>query len=290
MIDPLERWRAVRREARLRRPAHLRRRAVHAGPGRARRVRRRDRGRAHRRPRLGPSGHALRPAGDPGGELPARPAPRVEGGRVRGAEDRRLRRRGGAARRPGSARTQAIAELVEQVLDAGLMPIVLGGDHSIAEPDIVAVRGAPRAGRAHPLRHAHRHRPGGVRRRGLARDADVPARRGRAASTRERYVQIGLRGYWPGEETFAWQAEQGITSFFMHDVRARRDRGDRRADAGDRRRRARLPDRRRRRARPRLRARDRHAGAGRDDLARPALGLPHDRAPSSSSSAPRWSR
>ena len=34
-----------------------------------------------------------------------------------------------------------------------------------------------------------------------------------------RYVQIGLRGYWPGEAEFAWQAAQGITSLFMHDVR-----------------------------------------------------------------------
>jgi agmatinase len=32
-------------------------------------------------------------------------------------------------------------------------------------------------------------------------------------------VQIGLRGYWPGEAELAWQREQGITSFFMHDVR-----------------------------------------------------------------------
>jgi agmatinase len=37
----------------------------------------------------------------------------------------------------------------------------------------------------------------------------------------ERYVQIGLRGYWPGEREFAWQAERGITSFFMHDVSER---------------------------------------------------------------------
>ena len=36
-----------------------------------------------------------------------------------------------------------------------------------------------------------------------------------------RYVQIGLRGYWPTEKEFAWQAERGITSFFMHDVRDR---------------------------------------------------------------------
>jgi agmatinase len=35
-----------------------------------------------------------------------------------------------------------------------------------------------------------------------------------------RYVQVGLRGYWPGPVELAWQADQGITSFFMHDVRA----------------------------------------------------------------------
>jgi arginase family enzyme len=34
-----------------------------------------------------------------------------------------------------------------------------------------------------------------------------------------RYAQIGLRGYWPGDREFAWQAERGITSLFMHDVR-----------------------------------------------------------------------
>ena len=46
----------------------------------------------------------------------------------------------------------------------------------------------------------------------LVRDGHVDGRR---------YVQIGLRGYWPGEKELSWQAEQGITSFFMHDVRDR---------------------------------------------------------------------
>jgi agmatinase len=36
-----------------------------------------------------------------------------------------------------------------------------------------------------------------------------------------RYVQIGLRGYWPGPGEFGWQSERGITSLFMHDVRER---------------------------------------------------------------------
>jgi arginase family enzyme len=35
----------------------------------------------------------------------------------------------------------------------------------------------------------------------------------------KRYVQIGLRGYWPGPNEFAWQEEHGIASFFMHYVR-----------------------------------------------------------------------
>ena len=34
-------------------------------------------------------------------------------------------------------------------------------------------------------------------------------------------MQIGLRGYWPGPAEFAWQAERGIASLFMHDVRDR---------------------------------------------------------------------
>jgi agmatinase len=48
-----------------------------------------------------------------------------------------------------------------------------------------------------------------------------------------RYVQIGLRGYWPGGKEFAWQRDRAITSFFMHDLR---DRGIRAvvADALDR--------------------------------------------------------
>ena len=36
----------------------------------------------------------------------------------------------------------------------------------------------------------------------------------------KRYVQIGLRGYWPEPEEFAWQRKRGIGSFFMHDLRA----------------------------------------------------------------------
>ncbi len=113
---------------------------------------------------------------------------------------------------------QAIEATVGEVLDAGLVPIVLGGDHSIAEPDIRAC-----AARHGPvgLVHFDTHTDTGTEVFGVEVSHGTPmyrlVRDGHVDP--KRYVQIGLRGYWPGEREFAWLAEQGITAFFMHDVR-----------------------------------------------------------------------
>jgi agmatinase len=112
----------------------------------------------------------------------------------------------------------AIEATVGEVLDAGLLPIVLGGDHSIAEPDVRAC--ARRHGRV-GLVHFDTHTDTGTEVFGVEVSHGTPmyrlVRDGHVDPSR--YVQIGLRGYWPGEAEFAWQAEQGITAFFMHDVR-----------------------------------------------------------------------
>jgi agmatinase len=112
----------------------------------------------------------------------------------------------------------AIQETVGQVLAEGALPIILGGDHSITESNVracAAVHGP--VGLVHFDTHTdtgsevfgveHSH---GTMMRRLVEDHHVDPRR---------YVQVGLRGYWPGEKEFAWQAERGITSLFMHDVR-----------------------------------------------------------------------
>ena len=112
----------------------------------------------------------------------------------------------------------AIENTVGEVLDAGLIPIVLGGDHSIAEPDMRAC--AKRHG-AVGLVHFDTHTDTGTEVFGVEVSHGTPmyrlVRDGHVDP--KRYVQIGLRGYWPGEQEFGWQAEQGITAFFMHDVR-----------------------------------------------------------------------
>jgi agmatinase len=113
---------------------------------------------------------------------------------------------------------QAIEAIVGQVLAAGAIPIVLGGDHSIAEPDIRAC--AAKHG-AVGLVHFDTHTDTGKEVFGVEVSHGTPMYRlvEEGSIDPKRYVQIGLRGYWPGPAEFDWQAERGITSFFAHDVR-----------------------------------------------------------------------
>ena len=95
---------------------------------------------------------------------------------------------------------------------------MLGGDHSITEPNMRAV-----AARHGPvgLVHFDTHTDTGTEVFGVELSHGTPMYRlvETATLTGARYVQIGLRGYWPGETEFSWQREHGITSLFMHDVR-----------------------------------------------------------------------
>jgi agmatinase len=112
----------------------------------------------------------------------------------------------------------AIEKTVGQVVDAGAVAVVLGGDHSITEP---ALRAVARRHGPLGLLHFDAHADTGTEVFGVERSHGTPMYRlvEQGHVDPARYVQVGLRGYWPDEEVFAWQAERGITSFFMHDVR-----------------------------------------------------------------------
>jgi agmatinase len=112
----------------------------------------------------------------------------------------------------------AIEQLVGEVVDAGAMPLVLGGDHSISEANIRAV--ATRLGPV-GLVHFDTHTDTGREVFGVERSHGTPMYRlvEQGHVDPRRYVQIGLRGYWPGPAELSWQRERGIASFFMHDVR-----------------------------------------------------------------------
>jgi agmatinase len=119
------------------------------------------------------------------------------------------------------ARSHAVIEaLVRGAAEAGTIPIVLGGDHSITEANLRAV-----ASVHGPLGLVHfdTHTDTGREVFGVERSHGTPMFRlvEQGQVDPARYVQIGLRGYWPGEAEFRWQTERGITSHFAHEVRER---------------------------------------------------------------------
>lgn len=113
----------------------------------------------------------------------------------------------------------AIEQTVREVVAAGAVPIVLGGDHSIAEPDM---RACAAAHGPLGLIHFDTHTDTGTEVFGVEVSHGTPMYRLVEAGVIDptRYAQIGLRGYWPGEKEFAWQRERGITSIPMHEVEA----------------------------------------------------------------------
>jgi agmatinase len=120
---------------------------------------------------------------------------------------------------PESSHT-AIGSLVSAVLGAGAVPIVLGGDHSVSEPALAALyeRSGPVG-----LVHFDAHTDTGTQVFGASFSHGTPMRHAvdRGYVDPKRYVQIGLRGYWPPAEIFKWQREVGIASYLMKDVRAK---------------------------------------------------------------------
>jgi arginase family enzyme len=111
----------------------------------------------------------------------------------------------------------AIERTVAQILEAGALPVVLGGDHSIAEPDMracAAVHGPL------GLVHFDTHTDTAREVFGVRRSHGTPMVEAGVIDA-ERYVQIALRGYWPGKTEFAWQRERGITALPMHEIRDR---------------------------------------------------------------------
>jgi agmatinase len=112
---------------------------------------------------------------------------------------------------------RAIEHTVAEVARAGAVPVVLGGDHSVTEPGVKAcasVHGPV------GLVHFDAHADTASTLYGQELSHGTPMYRlvDQGHVSPERYVQIGLRGFWPEAAEFRWQAERGITSILMTDV------------------------------------------------------------------------
>jgi agmatinase len=121
----------------------------------------------------------------------------------------------------GEFSSRVIRGTVGEVVEAGVIPLTLGGDHWITNPCIRAV-----AERHGPLGLVHfdAHNDTDPEYLGVTEDNHSTVFHSLVAGglvDGGRYAQIGLRGYYAFAETIDWQREQGIRTHWMHDVRDR---------------------------------------------------------------------
>ena len=144
--------------------------------------------------------------------------------RVDGLQDMRVVDAGDVELYSGDAvRSCADLELViEKIAQSGAIPLVLGGDHTITWPDVTGVARARGWGKVSVI-HFDAHADTGDIEFGSLVGHGQPMRRliESGAARGDRFLQMGLRGYWPGPETLAWMAEQGMRSYEMTEIVAR---------------------------------------------------------------------
>jgi len=115
-----------------------------------------------------------------------------------------------------------LEEAVHAVARAGAIPLTLGGDHTVTFPDARGVARHLGYGRV-SLVHFDAHADTGDITHGSLYGHGTPMRRliESGAVRGDRFLQIGLRGYWPGPETLAWMAEQRMRSYEMTEIGTR---------------------------------------------------------------------
>jgi agmatinase len=115
-----------------------------------------------------------------------------------------------------------LQEAVHRICRAGALPVILGGDHTITLPDATGVASHVGWGRVSVI-HFDAHADTGNTQWGSLYGHGTPMRRliESGAVRGDRFLQLGLRGYWPEPETLGWMAGQRMRSFEMTEVVAR---------------------------------------------------------------------
>jgi agmatinase len=115
-----------------------------------------------------------------------------------------------------------LEDAVARVCESGAVPIVLGGDHTIALPDVTGVARSKGWGKVSVI-HFDAHADTGDTQFGSLHGHGTPMRRliESGATRGDRFIQVGLRGYWPEPETLAWMADRDMRSYEMSEVVSR---------------------------------------------------------------------
>jgi agmatinase len=115
-----------------------------------------------------------------------------------------------------------LEKATEKLAKAGVIPFILGGDHSIASADVKGIANVLGHGKVSMI-HFDAHADTGTDQWGALVGHGVPMRRliESGAVRGDKFLQLGLRGYWPDNETLNWMRDQKMRSYEMTEIHHR---------------------------------------------------------------------
>jgi len=115
-----------------------------------------------------------------------------------------------------------LAKATEKLSRAGIIPVILGGDHSIASADVAGIAQHRGLGKISMI-HFDAHADTGETQFGALVGHGTPMRQliSSGAVRGDRFLQLGLRGYWPDSTTLEWMRDQGMRSYEMTEIHHR---------------------------------------------------------------------
>ncbi len=115
-----------------------------------------------------------------------------------------------------------LEEATEKITASGAIPLILGGDHSITSADVVGIANKIGWGKVSMI-HFDAHADTGDTQNGSLVGHGTPMRRliESGAVRGDRFLQLGLRGYWPEPVTLDWMRDQKMRSYEMTEIHHR---------------------------------------------------------------------
>ena len=112
-----------------------------------------------------------------------------------------------------------VRKMVREIAETGAIPIIVGGDHSLSYPNVAGVAdvyGKENVG----VIHFDAHFDAGDPINGHLISHAQPVRRlvDDGHVNGKNYIQVGLRGYWPGEKGFNWMRENDMRYHTMAEI------------------------------------------------------------------------
>lgn len=126
---------------------------------------------------------------------------------------------------PGRDLVKSLATLAaatEKISRAGAIPLVLGGDHSVTSADVAGIAHHRGLGKISMI-HFDAHADTASDENGALVGHGTPMRQliESGAVRGDRFLQLGLRGYWPSPKTLNWMRDQGMRSYEMTEIHHR---------------------------------------------------------------------